>query len=67
MNGGSASYQPKATFTDCRIGGSVEGKVKDGSETTGPVTISEENMDSYSYSYKGNNANLTITGLSLTD
>lgn len=67
MNGGSASYQPKATFTDCRIGGSVEGKVKDGSETTGPVTISEENMDCYSYSYKGNNANLTITGLSLTD
>ena len=63
----SGSYQPKATFTDCKIGGSVEGKVKDGSETTGPVTISEENMDSYSYSYKGNNANLTITGLSLTD
>ena len=61
----SGSYQPKATFTDCKIGGSVEGKVKDGSETSGPVDISEANMDSYSYSYKGANADLTVTGLSL--
>ena len=63
----SGSYQPKATFTDCKIGGSVEGKVKDGSETSGPVDISEANMDSYSYSYKGANANLTVTGLSFAD
>ncbi len=63
----SGSYQPKATFTDCKIGGSVEGKVKDGFETSGPVTISEENMDSYSYSYKGANADLAITGLSFAD
>ena len=62
-----AGYQPKATFTDCKIGGSVEGKVKDGSETSGPVTVSEANMDSYSYSYKGANANLAITGLSFAD
>ena len=63
----SGSYQPKATFTDCKIGGSVEGKVKDGSETSGPVDISEANMDSYSYSYKGANADLTVTGLSFAD
>ena len=63
----SGSYQPKATFTDCKIGGSVEGKVKDGFETSGPVTVSEANMDSYSYSYKGANANLAITGLSFAD
>ena len=63
----SGSYQPKATFTDCKIGGSVEGKVKDGSETPGPVVISEANMDSYSYSYKGADADLTVTGLSLAD
>ena len=62
-----AGYQPKATFTDCKIGGSVEGKVKDGSETSGPVTVSEANMDSYSYSYKGANAALSITGLSFAD
>ena len=62
-----AGYQPKATFTDCKIGGSVEGKVKDGSETSGPVDISEANMDSYSYSYKGANADLTVTGLSFAD
>ena len=63
----SGSYQPKATFTDCKIGGSVEDKVKDGSETSGPVDISEANMDSYSYSYKGANADLTVTGLSFAD
>ncbi len=63
MNGGSGSYQPKATFTDCKIGGSVEGKVKDGSETSGAIGINSENYDDYSFSYQGASANLTIDGL----
>ena len=63
----SGDYQPSAVFTDCRIGGTVEGKVKDGSETSGPVTLDATNFEDYSYSYKGANAVLTITGLSLAE
>ena len=63
----SGDYQPSAVFTDCRIGGTVEGKVKDGSETSGPVTLDATNFEDYSYSYKGANAVLTVTGLSLAE
>ena len=63
----SGNYQPKAIFTDCKIGGSVEGKVKDGTETSGAVAVTADNFESYSYSYKGANADLTVSGLRLAD